>query len=96
MIFIVGRLKVGPLDLRDYGSFDSTKVAFLMRKMLMKCLLEVARSYSEVSLDRLDPVNFVTPLLTYMTDNSPGTREDNRVHSLCDATIWPIHSPIFP
>lgn len=72
MVFIIGRLKMTPLDSGDYGSFDSAKVVFLMRKALMKCLLEVARSCSETSMDRLNTIDFVVPLLTYITDTNPG------------------------
>jgi hypothetical protein len=80
------------LDSRDYGSFDPAKVAFLMRKMLMKCLLEVARSYSDVAIDRLDSFNFITPLLAYMTDNHPGTMEDSPCPSVirCDDLIYSL------
>lgn len=72
MTFIVTRLKAASSDMSGNESLDTAKALSIMRKTLMKCLLEVARSYSEASVSRINILDFTAPLLTSMTDSNPG------------------------
>jgi hypothetical protein len=73
-MFIIGRLKLASVDTSDNRNNNSEMTASIMRKTLMRCLLEVARSHSDVVIGRINVVDLITPLLIFMTDNNPGMK----------------------